>query len=127
MGGGTLPAIEGIAELARRIAEIRNQLDAIQQDFQSMFPALEGRLTARRIILELGAEYKIPVADLTNTCRRTPEIVRVRHYAAWLIRRGTKLSYNQIAKLFGVADHTTIMVWEKKHNARIQEVANVDG
>lgn len=67
------------------------------------------RLTLARILNTVSAYYGVEVIHIISA-RRTADIMRPRHVAAYLARENTTLSYPHIGRLMGGRDHSTILV-----------------
>lgn len=76
--------------------------------------------TIRKIQQVVARHYNVTVGEICSP-RRTNKIVRIRHLAIYLCRTMTTRSTNEIGRLFGGRDHTTIMSAEQKFERLISE------
>ena len=101
---------EQIADQQTKITELCTSLEAMGQ-FSD--PQL-----ARKLAISVATKHGISFSDLVSH-RREKTLVRARHEAMWRLRRNTRLSLPQIAKILGKRDHTTIMHGIRQHEKRL--------
>lgn len=70
----------------------------------------------KRIIRETAKHYGLKVGDLVGSSRRKLNVT-ARSVAMYLVRRMTENSFQEIGKLFGNRDHTTVLHAYKKINS----------
>lgn len=64
-------------------------------------------MTPKQLIADVAAALDVEMADLTGRSR-VRHIAEARQAAAWVLRRASPLSLEQIGRLLGGRDHTTI-------------------
>jgi chromosomal replication initiator protein len=65
-------------------------------------------MTPRDLIASVASAFDVTVADLSGRSRQR-HIAEARQAAAWVLRRASPLSLEQIGRLLGGRDHTTII------------------
>lgn len=78
------------------------------------------KITPEIIINAVANEYDISYNDIIST-KRNAEIVLPRHIAMYICRRLLEYSLDNVAKVFGKKDHTTIMHGSKKIDDEIKK------
>lgn len=73
----------------------------------------EHALTPEGIIAKTCEHFGVKRADLMSK-KRTADLVRLRHMAIYLCQKHTKLSATELARRFGMKDHSTISHATKK-------------
>lgn len=71
------------------------------------------RISYRRILSVVSRSFRVKTSDLCGKSRKK-QIALARHVAAYLLRRELNLPLQQIGKILGGKDHTTIMHAEEK-------------
>ena len=74
---------------------------------------------ASQIIAEVAQAHGISVREMRSATRQRV-IAWARQEAMWRMRRETKASYQTIARLLGLADHTTARHGALAHQARLE-------
>ncbi len=85
-----------------------------------VIPNNERKITPELIISTVAEEYGLTYNDLISS-KRNAEIVRPRHIAMYLCRKLLDYSLDNVAKLFGKKDHTTIMHGSNKIDSEMKE------
>ena len=85
-----------------------------------VIPNNERKITPELIISTVAEEYGLTYNDLVSS-KRNAEIVRPRHIAMYLCRKLLDYSLDNVAKLFGKKDHTTIMHGSNKIDSEMKE------
>lgn len=88
---------EILAIKAARDAEMRARIDA----------GLLYRSPVDRVLIRASLVFGLPQRVIRTKSRR-PDMVFARQFTMYWLRRRTKLSLPQIARLMGCADHTTV-------------------
>jgi chromosomal replication initiator protein len=70
-------------------------------------------ITPQLIINIVAEQYNVSSVDITSK-RKNSEFIQPRQVVMYLCRRLTDYSYDQIAKILGKKDHTTIIYGDKK-------------
>jgi len=108
--------LEGI--LSQIIARAQAQgekitLGSIKEFFGIRSKQGEKKVSYRRIISVVAKTFRVKTKDLCGKTRKK-EITLARHIAAYLLRRELEMPLQQIGRLLGGRDHTTIMHAEEK-------------
>jgi len=77
-------------------------------------------MTADEIIKSVARSNGIALSDLRNPCRAR-RYSWPRQEAMWRLRRERALSWQQIANLVGVSDHTTVIHGYRAYEQRIKD------
>ncbi|MGI9455296.1 MAG: helix-turn-helix domain-containing protein [Aeoliella sp.] len=111
-------------ELLRLAVELRRQFgDGAKPEDDTLDHFLELRKQAqapdlREIVRVVGRYYRLPLKLLTSSSRRAP-VVMARATVIYLARTLTSASYDQLGRLLGGRDHTTIMHSQRRTVSRL--------
>jgi hypothetical protein len=75
-------------------------------------------VTVRTIAAVTAQEAGVPIADLRGGAR-TKRLSRVRHLAAWVVRRATRFSTTAIARGLGYAEHSVALYAIRRTEKRL--------
>ena len=87
-------------------------------------PAVRPTMTAQKIIETVALYYQLKLSEIKGL-RRLKQIVFPRQVAIYLLRTELKLPYQEIGRLFGGKDHTTIMHSENKIQQMLESSSQV--
>ncbi|WP_127942815.1 DnaA ATPase domain-containing protein [Mycoplasma sp. ATU-Cv-703] len=107
----SIRSLEGAVKRVLFFAESNSKIKYTYTVISNIFKDLGGDLiemTPLRVLNVICDYYKINRKDLVGKSRKK-NFVAARHMAIWLIRKINKLSFNEIGKIFGGRDHSTII------------------
>jgi chromosomal replication initiation ATPase DnaA len=106
---------EGVAEIAT-FESAHDKIERLCEELDKL--TLSTPWNGKRIAISIAKAYGLSWKDITSP-RRLKRIVMARQHAWWLMRKHTKLSYPQMAKVFGDFDHTSVMHGVARHQRRV--------
>lgn len=80
-------------------------------------------ISLRDIAEDVCRKRGISINDFMSA-RRTKNVAMARQEAYWRAREETRASLPQIGRAYGGRDHTTILWGIRRHQARLDKVAN---
>jgi len=114
-----LAELERIAELLRRRAKLRSEIEALGVAWSPI------AVRPSEIIDLVAAKHGVSAKEIIGKSRRAP-MVEARQEAMWLLREQRKADGNyrfsspRIGQILGGRDHTTILWGIARHAARIK-------
>jgi chromosomal replication initiation ATPase DnaA len=104
-------------ELHQRLIDKEAYIERLCAEIEAMVEPM-GPFAGMRIARSVAKAHGLTFKAMTSN-RRQKNLVRARHHAMWEMRRHTKLSLPQIARILGKLDHTTVLWGISQHEKRL--------
>jgi chromosomal replication initiator protein len=102
---GAVNVVSASAVLAHRTAD----LDFVRQVLARTVAGASRQVTPQEVVEAVAAQYGIPVEAMAGDSR-SRQVSTARQTAMFLVRELTHMSYQEIARLFGRSEHSTVLV-----------------